>query len=132
MFFLGFKAITSILKLALVVFFSSLRSAVVNSCPENPFRICFDIQLDLHEPACGCQPNFGLIRALCMCGCVSPADSTVLEISWLVPRNSLSPDGLLGGFNSFFSLLEYHFSPYAVRTSFCCFHACCCIRCFIS
>lgn len=48
-------------------FFSSPHSGAVNSCPENPFRICFDIQLDLHEPAGGCQPNLGLIPALYVC-----------------------------------------------------------------
>lgn len=72
-----------------------------------PFRICFDIQLDLHEPVGGCQPNLGLIPALYVCGfarmCACgrlPADRSVLEISRLVPWNRLSPGGLLGGFNS--------------------------------
>lgn len=44
--------------------------------------------------------------AVCVWICVRvcrrlPADSSVLEISWPVLWNPLSPDGLLGGFNSF-------------------------------
>lgn len=79
----------SVLKVASELF---LALEAVNSCPENPFRICFDIQLDLHEPVGGCQPTSGLIPALYVCGfwcvCVCgrlPADSSVLEISWVVP-----------------------------------------------
>lgn len=75
----------SLLKVGLCLsscFFFSPHSGAVNSCPENPFRICFDIQLDLHEPAGGCQPNLGLIPALYVCGFLRvcgrlPADSSV-------------------------------------------------------
>lgn len=78
-------AIGSVLKVAFVseLFF---RSGVVNSCPENPFRICFDIQLDLHEPVGGCQPNLGLIPALyacgCACVCVSAGTCQLTAVYW--------------------------------------------------
>lgn len=54
-----------------VVFLSELFQVLRLLIPvlKNPFRICFDIQLDLHEPAGGCQPNAGLIPGLLVCAC---------------------------------------------------------------
>lgn len=70
---------------------------------------------------------------VCVCGRL-PADSSVLEISWVVPWNPLSPDGLLGRFNSF-SPPFFLWNIISLQTQWeLCpfFRDCCCVRCFIS
>lgn len=75
------QVLGSVLKVASELF---LVLEAVNSCPENPFRICFDIQLDLHEPVGGCQPTSGLIPALYVCGfwCVCVDACQLTAVYW--------------------------------------------------
>lgn len=88
----------------------------VNSCPKKiPPEYVLIFSWISTRAVGGCQPNLALIPALRVCECVCgrlPADSGVWEISWPVPWNPLSPDGLLGGFNSFPALLPSFFLKY--------------------